>query len=496
MTSRFESMKRFVPEDGYDFFPFNFERIGDRVLVVNEVGEHLFLSEADFAAFVARALPATSETYAELNSKHFLYDSDPTVAIDLLATKYRTKKSFLDGFTKLHIFVVSLRCEHSCHYCQVSRVSADRTAFDMSAETAERALDLVFRSPAPELKIEFQGGEPLLNFERIIHVIQSAEERATHLRRDVEFVVTTNLALLEQRMLDFFMRHNVVLSTSLDGPADLHNGNRPRAGNDSYEAMVGNLPRAREALGHDRVSAIMTTTRASLSRAREIVDEYARLGFSSIFLRSLSPYGFATKTAHRTGYTMDEFLAFYVGALDRILELNRAGTFLVETFAQILLTKILTPFPSYYVDLQSPTGAGIGAAVYNYDGDIYPSDESRMLAEMNDRSLRLGNVHLNSYEEIFGSRVLRQLVEASIVESIPGCSDCALQAFCGGDPTYHYATQRDLVGNRSTSDFHRKNAFIIRHLLTLLEDDPDARRTFASWVAGRPYQELLRRDVA
>jgi hypothetical protein len=32
----------------------------------------------------------------------------------LLATKYRTKKAFLDGFTSLHIFVVSLRCEHSC----------------------------------------------------------------------------------------------------------------------------------------------------------------------------------------------------------------------------------------------------------------------------------------------------------------------------------------------------------------------------------------------
>ena len=41
--------------------------------------------------------------------------------------------------------------------------------------------------------------------------------------------------------------------------------------------------------------------------------------------------------------------------------------------------------------------------VYNYDGDIYISDESRMLAEMKDFTFRLGNVHQHSRREIFGS---------------------------------------------------------------------------------------------
>jgi len=36
--------------------------------------------------------------------------------------------------------VVSLRCEHSCPYCQVSRQSEDRSAFDMTEQTAEKAL--------------------------------------------------------------------------------------------------------------------------------------------------------------------------------------------------------------------------------------------------------------------------------------------------------------------------------------------------------------------
>src|SRR4029077_17815470 len=133
-------------------------------------------------------------------------------------------------------------------------------------------------------------------------------------------------------------------------------------------------------------------------------------GFDSIFLRSISPYGFAVKTAFRTGYSVDEFLDFYFRALNHIIDLNRQGRFLVETFAQILLTKMLTPFTPGYVDLQSPSGAGIGAAIYNYDGDVYPSDEARMLAEMGDRQLRLGNVHRDSYQEIFGGQLLQALV--------------------------------------------------------------------------------------
>ncbi|MEA2164927.1 MAG: hypothetical protein QOK37_3054 [Thermoanaerobaculia bacterium] len=496
MTGRFEALDAFVPQRRYEFLPFRFERLRNRVLAVNEVGEHLFLSLETFSDFVGHSLSSTSEVYADLKSKHFLYDTDPQTTIELLTTKYRTKKSFLDGFTKLHLFVVSLRCEHSCHYCQVSRVSTDRTQFDMSAATAERALDLVFRSPAKDLKIEFQGGEPLLNFERIVQVVLGAEARAALAERNVQFVVATNLALLDEDMLRFLADHRVALSTSLDGPADLHNVNRPRPGNDSYEAMLRNLTKARAVLGHDRVSAIMTTTRASLARGPDIVQEYARLGFHEIFLRSLSPYGFAIRTARRIGYTVEEFLAFYVETMDQILAINRAGTFFVETYAQILLTKILTPFPSYYVDLQSPSGAGIGAVVYNYDGDVYPSDESRMLTEMGDCSHRLGNVHTDSYQEIFGGKTIRALAEASIIESLPGCSDCALQTYCGGDPTFHYATQHDMVGHRPTSDFHRKNAFIIRHLLERHEDDPSARRIFASWVANKPYRELLREECA
>lgn len=453
------------------------------VLVTSEAGEFHFLSSEDFRRFVAGELTPSEGAFAELKAKHFLWDTDSTVPLDLLATKVRTKRSFLEGFTQLHMFVVTLRCDHSCRYCQVSRVSADRARFDMSMESARRAVDLMFRSPARRLKVEIQGGESLLNFDLIRAIVELVQERNQSEGRQVDYVVATNLVPLTEEMLVFFRQHEVSLSTSLDGPASLHDANRPRPGGSSHAITVQNLERARSALGRDRVSALMTTTSRSLSCPVEIVDEYVRLGFDSIFLRPISPYGFAMRTGEALHYSADEFLGFYRTALAHIVELNRAGCPLVETFAQILLTKMLTPFPTGYVDLQSPSGAAVSAVAYNYDGEVYAADEARMLAEMGDRSFRLGNVHRDSYEEIFGGEVARTLVAASVVEALPGCCDCAFVPYCGADPIFHYATQGDIVGHRPTSAFCRRNMGILRHLFDLWRcGDEFVQELFLRWV--------------
>ncbi len=482
----FRSREAFATVAPYRLLPFRFTRLSGEMLLVNEAGDWITLAPWELERLVAGTLDQGCDTYFDLKAKYFLTDSSSIVPLEMLATQYRTRKSFLGGFTQLHLFVVTLRCEHSCAYCQVSRVSTDRVRYDMSPETSARALDLVFRSPSPTLKIEFQGGEPLLNFGLIRQVIEAAEARRLAAGREIEYVVTTNLALVDDAMLAYFATRGVYVSTSLDGPAFLHNGNRPRPGGNSYECAVDGIRRAREAVGRERVAALMTTTRRSLEYPEAIVDEYVAQGFSSIFLRALSPYGFAVKTARTTGYTTDEFLNFYVRALDHILAINRAGTMFVESYAQLLLARMLTPFPTGYVDLQSPAGAGIGGVVYNYDGEVYASDEGRMLAEMGDRRFRLGNVNSDQYKDIFGGPRLREITNAGVAESLTGCSDCAFVPWCGADPVFHYATQGDLRGHRPTSEFHKKHDFLFRYLVKRYVTDASARAIFRAWVSNCP----------
>lgn len=469
--------------DRYQLLPFRFTRLDGDELLVNEAGEYVFTPNGTTEALVRHRLPTNTSLYQTLKAKQFLYDRESAPHLDLLATKYRTKKSFLHGFAKLHIMVLTLRCEHSCHYCQVSRQTADRTTYDMTRDTALRSLALIMRTPSTHLTIEFQGGEPLLAFDLLQFVVGHAKDLAVQHGKTLSLVVATNLATATDDMLRYLRDEGVMISTSLDGPAFVHDANRPRPGNNSYEVAIANIQRARDTVGTERVAALMTTTQLSLQYPREIVDEYVRQGFGTIFLRSLSPYGFATKTAHRTGYQADAFVRFYTTALEHIIMLNQHGMRLTEVYATILLTKILTPYPTGYVDLQSPAGAGVGVRVYNYDGDVYASDEGRMLAETGDTTCRLGNVHRDNHTSLMQSPGLQYLLGASCNEALPGCADCAFQPYCGADPVFHHATQGDAHGHRPTSHFCTKNMGIITLLFRKLrEGDPELLRLFFGWL--------------
>ena len=355
----------------------------------------------------------------------------------------------------------------------------------MSTETADKSIDLMFQCPSSALKIEFQGGEPLLNFELVRYVIEQVESRNRTEKRDIQFVVATNLVPLTDEILEYFKKHEVLISTSLDGPEKIHNSNRPRPGGDSHAITIQNIGKARAALGRDRVSAIMTTTKRSLDFPREIVDEYILHGFDAIFLRPISPYGFAVRTGEALRYETAQFISFYKKALEYIIDLNRSGLQFLEIYAQILLIKMLTPFPTGYVDLQSPAGTGLGAVAYNYDGDVYASDESRMLAAMGDCTFRLGNVNDDTFEKIFAGTIMKSLVAGSVLESLPGCSDCAFLPYCGADPVFNYRTQGDIIGHRPSSAFCQKNMEIIRHLFHLLRcDDQFVRDLLVSWATN------------
>lgn len=482
--SKFKELESYATEDSsYELLPFKFDRFNDEsYIITNIVGEYLLIDHEDLEALVHRKLDVTSRLYSQLRSKHFIRLPKEKSPIEFLALKLRTKLSRLSQFTNLHIFVVTLRCDHSCPYCQVSRQSEDKSSFDMTRDMADKSLDFVFRSPSPAIKIEFQGGEPLLNFELIKYIVDSAESRNRVAGRDLAFVIATTLSLINDEILDFCKLHKIQISTSLDGPEALHNSNRPRPSKDSHQRFVAGLEKARDRLGYDQISALMTTTELSLDKVKEIIDEYLRLGFKGVFLRPLSPYGFAIKTKRFMAYNTERWLQFYKSGLDYIIELNRNGVEFSEYYSSLILKKILTAQEPGYVDLMSPAGIGIAAIVFNYDGKVYASDESRMLAEMGDRTFELGNILSDSYEDIILSDKLLDALEESFTLSAPMCSECAFEPYCGSEPVYHHAIHKDFLGRKPESEFCKKNMSIFKHLITLMESNSDTKKLFLGWA--------------
>lgn len=471
----------------YSILPFRFERFEDDYFISNEIGEYVYLNPIDFNSFVNHNLDIESDAYLNLKSKHIVADTNIESVIELLATKYRTKKNFLSEFTSLHMIVASLRCNANCSYCQVSKKNVEDYQFDMDKSTAKKTVDMIFKSPSNNIKIEFQGGEPLLNYKIIKYIINYAEWKNIYHKKNLEFVICTNLTLINEKMLRWISKHKVYISTSIDGPRDLHNKNRPlQKNNNSFESVVEKIKLCREYLGEDSVSALMTTSSYSLGNFPEIIDTYRELGFNSIFLRALNPYGFAKRDEHFLAYPVNKFIEEYKLGLNYIIQINLSGEYFCEDYATILLSRILTPFSTGFVDLQSPSGIAISGVIYDYDGDVYVSDEGRMLASSGDKTFKIGNVNNDKYEEIFNSDYLHELIEYSVAESLPQCSTCAYLSYCGGDPVRNYNEQKDFIGHRPTSDFCKKNKSIIQYLLSLLkEDNPEINKIFWSWILRR-----------
>ena len=494
---KFLAPQAFAGEVGYRVLPFRFRRLpwdAERVFVTSLAGDWLMMQRGDLDRVVLGQISPAESLFADLEAHHLIAADLTRTTLAPLLSQYRTRKRYLQDGPALHIFVVSLRCHHSCGYCQVSRQPSRASHFDLSDRHAELAVDRLFEWPSDQLTVEFQGGEPLLHFDRVRFITERIQRRNSTENRRIRFVLASTLLDITDDQLAFLKEHRFLLSTSLDGPEWLHNANRPRPERDSYDRTVKGIERSRRVLGEDAVSALTTLTRESLDYPNEIIGEYRKLGFHSIALRPLSPYGFARKTQNRHGYAMTDFLHFYATALDALIETNLSGYPMDEAFAALLLSQLMTPFSHGYVDLRSPTGAAFGAIVYDYDGRIYPSDEARMLAAMGDLKFCIGHVDQPASTWL-ASPALQSISDAGVAEALPSCADCAYVPLCGADPIDHYARQGDTVGHRPSSDFCRKQMGLFDLLLQRWDEGSSAERAiFERWALSQsgghaPVQE-------
>lgn len=476
--------------------PVRHRRIGDAVLLATDFGDWVFVSPSEHEALMSGKLEPGSELEARLSAKSFLADSLDTAA---LAERLRRKKSFLRHGPNLHVLVVTLRCNETCVYCHASRAPMDRVDTDMSKETAEQCVDLALRSTSPRITLEFQGGEPLANFPVIRHVIEYARKKNEAHGKELELTMVSNLSLMNEERLDYLVENRVQICTSIDGPPALHDKQRVLAGGSAFSQAahwIRAINRRYAELGLDptlyHVEALITVTRAALDHPREVVDTYLDLGCRALFLRPLDPFGFASDTGHKIEYARRSYLDFYREAVDYMLEKNAAGAEILERYAAIFLTKILTGDDPNFLDIRSPCGAGIGQLAYNYDGKLFTCDEGRMLHEMGDDLFLLGQVGETRYREIMSHDTVRAMIAASNLDAQPDCVSCTYAAYCGICPVHNYETQGSLHGRMRESDWCAVHKGIQDYLFEkLLRADPGVVETLTRWTTSRERSHFL-----
>ena len=455
---------------------FNFKEKNGKYLITNDSGKYSFLTKQQFNKLIQKK-ELNDTMMKELMEKGFIFNINDEIFASKQALELRKAKEYLLVPTTLHIFVVSKSCNFNCIYCQAGELDS-KEEFYMSKEIAKKAVDIALESPSRYLTFEFQGGEPLTNFDTIKYIIEYSKSNCKD--KNIEYNLVSNLTLLTDEIIDFLKENNVSICTSIDGNRQLQNINRPYRRKDSYNETINKLKKLKE--NQIKVNAIETTTKYNLDKSKELVDEYIKLGLDSIFIRPLTKLGKAEKNWNKIGYSSTEFLSFYKKTLDYIIEKNKAGIFLSEGHSSIFLKKILLNAPVNYMELRSPCGGAIGQIAYYYDGNIYTCDEGRMLSEMGDDSFKLGDVFENNYKDLMQSDCTKTMCIASCLECLPYCNSCVYMPYCGACPVINLAQDNNIFVRNPNEYRCEIYKGILDILFAYIENQPENIDIFKKWI--------------
>lgn len=185
----------------------------------------------------------SSKTIALLKRKGYLC-SNIIVKLEHPFTNY-VENMLTNNMTML-ILQVTQNCNFRCRYCTYaynSKIGRTHSTKTMSWEIAKKSIEYLslHSSNTSDVSIAFYGGEPLLNFDLIKKSVKYAKNIMAD--KKITFSMTTNLYILTDDMIDFFIKNKFDLLVSLDGSEDIQNKHRRLSadGGDTYKVVFQNI---------------------------------------------------------------------------------------------------------------------------------------------------------------------------------------------------------------------------------------------------------------
>ncbi len=319
------------------------------------------------------------------------------------------------------------------------------------------------RPRTPSLTIEFQGGEPLVNFDgREAHHrrTRAAEEQGLRQAARVHDGDATSRSWTRRssptssttrcRSAPASTAPSTCTTSSASSPGGNSHTGRDPLDRAHQRGLRGDGPRP-DAL--PRRGAAHDDARGAQLRRKEIVDTYVVLGCRALFLRPVDPFGFADKTAPRVEYAAREYRDFYRTAVDYIIELNKQRRADPRALRRHLphqdprrrrpelprhpLARRRRHRPDCLQlrrqDLHVRRGADAGR------------DSRRRHVPPSATCTR------SNYRDLMTHETVRALAIASILDAQPDCVNCTYAPYCGVRPVHNHKTQGSIFGRMRES---------------------------------------------
>ncbi|AEH06877.1 radical SAM protein [Methanothermococcus okinawensis] len=196
---------------------------------------------------------------------------------------------------KYLILKITNRCNLNCIYCYANNYNINRNIKDnihknkknkdMAFKTAKKAIDYILEID-DNLKIQFTGGEPLLNFKLIEDTVNYCNK--SYSGKNISFAIQTNGTLTDENIIKKLKKLNVAIGISLD-TIDIHD-NILRPYKDGNSSTLDTL-RGIYLLKNNNIPFGITSviTNKNLPYIKDFVEYLMALGVNSISFDLLKP---------------------------------------------------------------------------------------------------------------------------------------------------------------------------------------------------------------
>lgn len=334
------------------------------------------------------------------------------------------KERHFGGLTTV-ILKLTNACNYACTYCYDFERFERATSLPLATgiKALEQAIDLV----ESKLWVILHGGEPMLMWDLVESLVENGERLARASGKQIWFIGQTNMSRLNDRIINFSLRHNIVWGVSIDGVPSVHDKFRvTHTGEGTYDRFASAL---RKYPGFVRGCGVMSTiTSANEGRLLECARHFRDLGMTSWDWSLFQPIGRGRDRG--TQFSLDSDVL--VNSWEELFFAVEGGEF--DGFAVMPIKKYLDNFivgPASNMCMRPECGAARDLLSISASGVIEACD----CIDPTGPLAHLGNLETASLSDARESPVAEQIRNRDL--SNAPCEDCLWFGVCGGTCLAH-----------------------------------------------------------
>ena len=332
------------------------------------------------------------------------------------------KRCASNGYPYFALIKLTNRCNLQCSYCYFPQ---DHETHTMSLETGKNVIQKMYELPTNvPLTLGFHGGEPLLEFEKIMALMEYTNEEIANGSRRVAYQLQTNGTLMTDEIAAALKQNNVWVGLSLDGVTENSNSCRGyRGGGDSSARALNGLDIL---LDHNvPCSVTSVVTKNNVDHLSEIFRFLVSKGVTAMnFIPVMKRIEDDARFSQEMEISPDQLFEGTIPMVRELMEVHRSGKRKVNVYNIGGIVANLTNRNTIYMCARSPCGGGRGMLTIDVTGDVYACDDFFGIPEYN-----CGNMNEEEISAIIENPGMKRFRKRT-VDSVPVCSQCEWKRIC------------------------------------------------------------------